>query len=377
MASQAYAQKSPCQQWIGCLTYKSMATSSPSRADLAALVRNARMRNRQLGITGMLLFEDGCFLQTLEGPPAHVDLVWNAIKRDPRHRDIQIMSEHVSNARLFSQWDLMLYDRHCNTGAGACSAPPPAVARYIRKLVRLAIEGDDIGIDALIITLGEQGWKADAIIALLIEPAARALGDAWLADECCEIDLTIGLSMLQLAGHSVRLGQTAASGKGSRYSILLATAPGEPHRFATALLADQFSDAGWQVDLAFPDSKEALANQVEAQRPDALDISLSDAVPRRHAMIKLGNVVESSRMAAPASSTVISVGGRLFAEAALTAMMVGADHARRSVIGATVNIAELVKQKRLRSRDSYVRFNPPRIIDRRAGNLPTRRGWRQ
>jgi len=313
------------------------------------MVNKARERNRQLGITGMLLFEDGCFLQTLEGPPAHLDVVWDAIKRDPRHRNIEVLSEHVTGSRLFSQWDLMLYDRHQDNRNGSDSiAVPPAMARYIKKLVRLALEGDDVQLDALMTALADQGWKSDAIIALLIEPAARALGDTWLADQCCEIDLTIGLSMLQLAGHRVRLDQPGSPGCHGRYSILLAAAPGETHRLGPSLLADQFVDAGWQVDLVFPDSKEALANQVKAQRPDAVDISLSDALPRRHALVRLTRAIECSRLIAPASPTVISVGGRIFAEAAVTAMMVGADHARQSVIGSTISIAELVKQKRLR-----------------------------
>jgi blue light- and temperature-responsive anti-repressor len=349
MASQACHPKNAVQEWVGCLTYKSKATTTPSRADIAGIVRKARSRNRELGITGMLLFEDGCFLQTLEGPPAHLDLVWNAIKRDPRHCDIQVMSEHVSSGRLFSNWDLKLYDRHHESRkATASNAAPPAITRYIKSFVTLALEGDDMQLDGLIASLREQGWKSAAMIALLIEPAARALGDAWLTDECSEIDLTIGLSMLQLAGHRVRFGEPAQSGGKSRYSILLATAPGEPHKLGTSLLADEFTDAGWLVDMTFPDSEEALARQVEAQRPDAIDISLSDALPRCHALTRLTHAVEYSRMASPAWPTVISVGGRLFAEAAVTAMTVGADHARTSVIGSTVNIAELVKQKRLR-----------------------------
>lgn len=349
MASYAPKPRHTDQEWIGCLTYKSTATGNPSPGEIAGIASRARSRNRELGITGMLLFEDGCFLQTLEGPPAHIDLLWGAITRDPRHRDIRIMSEHISSARLFSDWDMLLYDRQCGKrNASACHAAPPAIARYIAKLVELALAGDDAALDMLVASLSEQGWKADAVVALLIEPAARALGDRWLADECSEIDLTIGLSMLQLAGHRVRCGAPAQTGVPGRHSILLATAPGEPHRLGTALLADEFTDAGWHVDMAFPDSEEALANQVKAQRPDAIDISLSDALPRRQALDRLGRVIERSRKASVAWPAVISVGGRLFAESAVTATTVGADHARTSAIGSTAPIAELVRQNRAR-----------------------------
>lgn len=52
--------------WISSLTYKSMATSSPSPADLQGLVGQARARNRSLSVTGMLLYEKGSFFRLLK-----------------------------------------------------------------------------------------------------------------------------------------------------------------------------------------------------------------------------------------------------------------------------------------------------------------------
>ena len=336
--------------WIGCLTYKSVATASPSPADLRALVGKARARNRNLSITGMLLYEDGSFLQTLEGPPDKLGALWNSIKQDTRHDQIEVLSEHIAPARVFSEWDLLLHSR-------LDPAPPPkvparstpaAVAGHIDTLVRLALNADDIGINTFIAHLAEQGWTSSAIITLLIEPGARALGDAWLADDCSELDLTIGLSMLQLAGHAVRYEASGQSMRNSRYSILLATAPGEQHMLGTSLLADLFTDAGWRVEMAFPGSDEALANQLSAQHPDAVDIGLSDAMPRYHTLDRLRATIEHSRLATPDQPTVISVGGRLFAEATETARSVGADHARITAAGASIRMAELVKQSRAR-----------------------------
>lgn len=340
--------------WIGSLTYKSVATASPSVADLDALVGRARVRNRDLSVTGMLLYEEGSFLQTLEGPPEKLDLLWAAIKQDQRHDHIEVLSEHIAPARLFSDWDLLLHSRLHTPPApkAAPRAAPEAVAAYIDKLVRLALNADDLAINTFIAALAEQGWTSNAMVTLLIEPTARALGDAWLADECSEFDLTIGLSMLQLAGHAVRYAASAGSFRNRHYSILLATAPGEPHALGTALLADQFTDAGWQVDMAFPDSDEALANQLRAQHPDAVDIGLSDALPRHHTLTRLRATIERSRLVEPDQPTVISVGGRLFAEAAATAVSVGADHARMTAAGASIRMAELVRQSRSRQQGS-------------------------
>ena len=338
---------------ISCLTYQSRAVSRPTEGDLERLVKHARERNRNLGVTGMLLYENGRYLQTLEGPPAGLQTVWSSICRDDRHRDIEVLTEHVVSSRLFSDWDLLLYSREEDPRrtTRASDLAPHALAHYVPGMAQLALEGDDARMNARLASVAEQGWSADDIVSHLIEPVARAMGDAWLADRCCEFELTVGLSMLQMAGHAVRSHANAGTLRRSRYSILLATAPGEPHMLSTAMLADQFTDAGWRVEMAFPTSKEALANQIVQQGHDAVDIALSDALPRQRALMHLRETVELCRKASlgnpgSANPVIVSVGGRMFAEATASAATVGADHARRSVGGTSVRLAQLIRQGR-------------------------------
>ena len=333
---------------IGCLTYQSRASAPPSDEELNDLVARARSRNQSVGVTGMLLYEGGRFLQTLEGPPEGLSSVWRSIQRDERHTDIEVLTEHYVEARLFSDWDLLLYRKREQ-------APPSLwdrlrrkhpLSQHIQRVVRDAFDANETGLSDLFARLAESGWHGDEVAKQLIEPAARAMGDAWLADECNEFELTFGLGILQMAGHAVRYSENAEKLRSKTYSILLVSAPGEPHSLGPSLLADQFSDAGWSVEMAFPGSDQALANQLEHQQPDALDIGLSEALSRHGRVAALRETVKQSRMVLPDQNLVVSVGGRLFAEASATAEHVGADHSRQSIAGTRLRIAELVSHAR-------------------------------
>lgn len=341
------------ENWIASITYRSEAVSPPSLTELQQLVATARMRNRSAGITGMLLHDGGRFLQTIEGPPESMDQIWSSIQRDRRHGAIEVLSQHIVPARLFSEWDLQLYDRGSGRAKAAPSRPVIAIplTDHVPAVARFALAGDDARLNALIADLVAEGWVGDALVQHLLEPTARQLGDTWLADDCSELDLTIGLSMLQLAGHAVHSRPNPDSIRKSRYSILLATAPGETHLLGSTLLGDMFVDAGWDVDMVFPDSDEALVRQLRSQRPDAVDIALSDALPRHHALATLRETVEKARNALPDDVMVVSVGGRLFAEAAATALSVGADHARRTAAGTSIRLARLVEKRKSATRD--------------------------
>jgi hypothetical protein len=145
--------------WIGCLTYQSRAVSRPSESELEQLVAQARSRNRSLGVKGMLLYENGRFLQTLEGPPAALRQVWDSIRRDPRPGEIEVLSDHMISSRLFSDWDLLLYSRDARPRGGGreSDVAPQALAHYVPSMAQLALNGDDLRINARLASIAEQG----------------------------------------------------------------------------------------------------------------------------------------------------------------------------------------------------------------------------
>jgi len=70
------------------------------------IVRTARMNNRKLGVTGVLFFEQGYFFQILEGQADVVRPLYEQIRRDPRHYDIDTLFDEPVSDRTFSDWSL-------------------------------------------------------------------------------------------------------------------------------------------------------------------------------------------------------------------------------------------------------------------------------
>ena len=68
--------------------YTSTATGPFSRADLVELLKGSVRRNTRAGITGLLLYQSGAFMQALEGEKTALVELFEKISRDPRHHHI-------------------------------------------------------------------------------------------------------------------------------------------------------------------------------------------------------------------------------------------------------------------------------------------------
>ena len=88
------------------LLYVSSAARSITNEDLSAIVDKARSNNPQLGITGMLLYIDGNFLQVLEGPEPQVRELFRNIERDRRHKGVILLVQEAADERAFPDWSM-------------------------------------------------------------------------------------------------------------------------------------------------------------------------------------------------------------------------------------------------------------------------------
>ncbi|WP_144763189.1 BLUF domain-containing protein [Curtobacterium sp. 9128] len=86
------------------LVYMSVANDTMTDDDLVAMLREARLRNDALGVSGLLLAKGGKFLQVLEGQAWSVEDRFDAIERDTRHRQVKTLSREDIDARRFDGW---------------------------------------------------------------------------------------------------------------------------------------------------------------------------------------------------------------------------------------------------------------------------------
>ena len=77
-----------------------------SEEDLVSLLNQSRARNKRHRITGMLLFREGHFMQVLEGEEASVMKIFNDIRRDYRHKNVDVLREEYIQFRDFPDWTM-------------------------------------------------------------------------------------------------------------------------------------------------------------------------------------------------------------------------------------------------------------------------------
>jgi hypothetical protein len=88
------------------LTYMSTAAAPFDPAALEDLLRVSRRNNAEAGLTGMLLYLDGHFIQTLEGEAEAVDAKYELISLDPRHRSVFVAMRRTIHERAFPDWTM-------------------------------------------------------------------------------------------------------------------------------------------------------------------------------------------------------------------------------------------------------------------------------
>jgi len=87
------------------LLYASRAVD-PNPETIDAILHECRSRNPNSGITGVLCYGGGIFLQVIEGGRMAISQLYNQIQRDARHKDVVLLHYEEISERRFSGWTM-------------------------------------------------------------------------------------------------------------------------------------------------------------------------------------------------------------------------------------------------------------------------------
>jgi hypothetical protein len=370
------------------LTYESEAVEPMSVEALRDLERAAQARNRAERVTGLAIYDDGRFFQWLEGPTEPLARVWDSINRDPRHTNLANVTLRSTSARVFAEWDMRLTIRgdaplrtlgprarplslgaprahvaaaaelhpaqavdgeptgfvvpvvpvvvdaitipHVFSKYGTVRRFLPPVSPMAARLSQLLLADDARPAERILRGLYDRAGSLAPLCATVLEPAARTIGDRWLADDCSEVAMTTALGRLHAMIRLLVADATPATL--GLPVVLVAAQPGELHLLGATLDAELLWQAGWDTHQEFPATNAALQATLAETWFDVLDLSLSQSLPRSDRLPSMAETIAGARAASRNPALTVLVGGRAFFEQCQGSESVGADASTTSAL---------------------------------------------
>lgn len=88
------------------LVYVSNAAPNLSLQDIYEIEKSSAKNNQASRITGILSYKENTFVQFLEGPELCLQRLLAKIKKDPRHKNIDILRKRYIQQRQFKHWHM-------------------------------------------------------------------------------------------------------------------------------------------------------------------------------------------------------------------------------------------------------------------------------
>lgn len=114
-----------------------LGTAEEIEQSVAGILETSRLNNRKVDVSGVLMFNNGGFVQVLEGPLENVTKTFERIQCDTRHGEVVVLEAGEVAERSFSDWAM-----------GYVGSDSHDAARY--SLIKLGIgtmlkmRGDDL-----------------------------------------------------------------------------------------------------------------------------------------------------------------------------------------------------------------------------------------
>ena len=89
------------------LTYVSEPAQKMSFLGLMRLLYHSYSNNQASGITGALIYENNKFGQVIEGFEKDIEVLWQKIQKDCRHKNVRLIESKPISERSFSKWTMV------------------------------------------------------------------------------------------------------------------------------------------------------------------------------------------------------------------------------------------------------------------------------
>ncbi|WP_127470131.1 BLUF domain-containing protein [Thiomicrorhabdus aquaedulcis] len=92
------------------IAYTSRTVKALPLEQLNCILKEAREFNVANNITGLLLYKDGSFFQVIEGTAQTVEILYQNIQRDLRHKNVRTLYQKPLMVRNFTDWAMLFHD---------------------------------------------------------------------------------------------------------------------------------------------------------------------------------------------------------------------------------------------------------------------------
>lgn len=89
---------------LDSILYVSTAVHTPKAQEIRHLVKKARARNVEAGVTGILLHHDKSFMQYIEGDVDQLERIYQIIRNDKLHQGLSVIVHKPIDHREFPEW---------------------------------------------------------------------------------------------------------------------------------------------------------------------------------------------------------------------------------------------------------------------------------
>ena len=96
----------PTSELLHELLYFSVLAPNQMPTVVGQIVAQARRRNTERGITGLLVIDGIHFCQHIEGPRESVLVLLDSLRRDERHAELRVVYEGARTERRYCRFDL-------------------------------------------------------------------------------------------------------------------------------------------------------------------------------------------------------------------------------------------------------------------------------